>query len=181
MADFTPTLATKTPGGYEVSGQLELLLDAVAAKIRSISHLTNVKVVPHYSADLWNYLSQILNKRLGMMIAVKFMPSGTGQNANGPCLRNTRLAVRIFENVLFNQAAGGKKISALTVAEMIAEALQGYMIPSVTGVLGTPTLWLEENDAIQEDTDTKSELPGGVITWEVRLKTGVMLKVDAAE
>lgn len=169
-ADLTPTLPTKTPGGYTVVGNLEELLAAVTTKLQTSTLIANrgIKVMPQHAGDLYNRLNEVINKKLGclMMVALE----GVDSKAQGmtPEFKNTGITVLCYESVLFNQSASGSKVSALTLAELSCKMLHAQDLSSTPGDL--PQLFMTVENTIGVDGE-RSDLNAGRVCYYARFTT----------
>lgn len=168
MSDLTPTLPTKTPGGYTVMGNLEELLDAVVAKLQAATLIESreVKVMAQHEGDLYTQLGKVINSKLGVLIMVAL--EGVNSKANGmtPSFGDTTIAVLCYEAVLFNQGATGSKVSALTLAELACKVIHGQPLDP-DDVSAYPEFSMTPENSLSLDAD-RSELKSGIVCYVAR-------------
>lgn len=172
-SDVAPTVPDKTPGGYEVTGRLHDICEAVAARLRGMNvvQAKGIRVLPEYDGDMFNQLVSVMNKRLAILVVVGIDDGGINslQRGIGTFLKDIGIKVSVFESVLFNQGATGSKVSSLALAELSLSRLHNW-IPSTEEVAVPQIISMREEKTLFLDAE-RSKPESGLICYTSRFFT----------
>lgn len=137
-----------TKKGFQYRGGLEAIQEAMREELQGADFLTGsgIEVVTETEGDLLGKMDAVVSKRLGTLMVVMLLSGNKGSGGMAKMLREVRLAVRIFENPLFQATKGGHRKSGLWLAEWTAHVLD-HLDLSAT-VASAKVLMLSEEDSI---------------------------------
>lgn len=181
--DVASTVPDKTPSGYERTGRIHDLCEAVAARLRTCSIIQDkgIRVLPEYAGDMFNQLAGVLNKRLSVLIVVGLDDGGINalQRGEGVYLKDIGIKVSCFESVLLNQSSTGTKVSALALAELSLVKLHAWM-PEAEDVAAPQPIYMREEKTLILDAD-KSKPEQGLVCYTTRFTCAGCAKCDCEE
>lgn len=170
-ADVASTVPDKLTG-YENQSGLHSLLEACAARLRTHTLIAakGLRVLPEYHADMYNSLVRVMNAKLSVFAMIGFSIGNASHASVANILKDLRIEVNVFENVLINMGATGTKVSALSYAEACLTSLH-WFTPEASGALVKGNMIRMAESGTIGLNQEKSQLTSGLVCYTARFVT----------